>query len=97
MSDRPFLIVEFHAAPGQEPQLEAELQTLASNTRQEAGCVGYDLHVDQNDPASFFFYEQWDSAEALAAHDASAHVRRFISVCGPLLDGPVRMTRLRRI
>lgn len=97
MPDRPFLIVEFHAALGQESQLEAELQNLAAGTRQEAGCVGYDLHVDDADPAAFFFYEQWDSAEALATHDASAHVQHFISICGPLLDGPVRLTRLRRI
>jgi quinol monooxygenase YgiN len=97
VSDRPFLIVEFHAAAGQEPALEEALQTLAAATRLEVGCAGYDLHVDEADPASFFFYEQWESAEALAAHDTSAHVQHFISICGPLLDAPVRLTRLRRI
>jgi quinol monooxygenase YgiN len=52
-------------------------------TRAEAGCIQYDLMQNVEDPVDFTFYEEWASAEALAAHAASAHLARS----RPLLDG----------
>ena len=52
-------------------------------TRQEAGCIQYDLMQNVADPTDFTFYEEWASAEHLAAHSASPHLARS----RPLLEG----------
>ena len=38
---------------------------------QETGCVNYDLHQGIEDPAAFYFYENWETAEQLDAHRES--------------------------
>lgn len=54
-----------------------ELLKLIDNTRQELGCINYDLHQDQHNPAHFVFYENWQSAQALEAHLASKHISEY--------------------
>ena len=46
----------------------------------------------------FFFYENWESAEALDAHLGTPRLRHFAAIMGDLLDdGGLTITRLRRI
>jgi quinol monooxygenase YgiN len=50
------------------------------------------------DPATFFFYENWESAAHLDAHLATPHLVQFAGVAGDLLDeSGLTITRLRRI
>ena len=50
------------------------------------------------DPGAFFFYENWESAEQLDAHLATAHLVRFADIMGDLLDeNGLTLSRLRRI
>ena len=36
---------------------------LIDITRAEEGCINYDLHQDNENPAHFLFYENWKSRE----------------------------------
>jgi len=62
------------AKVGKEKMLETILKTMVDPTRQEAGCIQYDLHRDQSDPRMFVFVEKWKSEKDLQAHLASAHI-----------------------
>lgn len=53
------------------------LQGLVAPTLQEAGCLKYDLHQDLEDPNTFIFVEEWESAEHLKQHGASDHIKAF--------------------
>jgi quinol monooxygenase YgiN len=66
---------------------------LLSPTRAEAGCVNYDLHQSQTDPALFVFYENWTSEAHLDAHSKSPHIQSFRKVAGEILEGPVEITK----
>jgi quinol monooxygenase YgiN len=68
-------------------------------TSKEKGYVNYDLHQGVEDPAWFFFYENWDSVEDLEAHLAAPHLVEFAGRLGELIDesGPLVIERVRRI
>jgi quinol monooxygenase YgiN len=60
--------------------------------------VNYDLHQGVEDPSTFFFYENWESAAQLDAHLATPHLVRFAGMIGDLLDeNGLTITRLQRI
>ena len=65
--------------PGQEEAFIACMAEMFELTRQEAGCISYDLYKPENDPeADFAMVELWESKEALDAHMASEHFQRII-------------------
>ncbi len=92
------VIAYMKAAPGKEDELRAALEALIEPTSREAGYVNYDLHEDVESPGTFFFYENWESAEHLDAHLAAPHLVHFAEIMGDLLDeNGLTITRLRRI
>ena len=75
--DAVALVVMKHAKPGQELLLQAELTALVRPTRNEEGCLLYDLHRSTDVPSDFLFYEIWASREAHAAHKQTPHFLRW--------------------
>jgi quinol monooxygenase YgiN len=75
--DAVALVVMMHAKPGQELLLQAELTALVRPTRNEEGCLLYDLHRSTDVPGDFLFFEIWSSREAHAAHKQTPHFLRW--------------------
>lgn len=67
------------------------LKGLVQETRKEAGCLQYDLHIATDDPASFAFYERWTDKAALDAHIKTPHVSRAFELVPQLADGGVNI------
>jgi len=55
-------------------QVKTALLKLIDITRAEAGCLQYDLHQDNENPAYFTFYERWTSRELWQAHMGNQHL-----------------------
>jgi quinol monooxygenase YgiN len=92
------VIAYMTAAPGKADELRTALEALIEPTGREAGYVNYDLHEDVENPGTFFFYENWESAADLDAHLAAPHLVHFAEIMGDLLDeNGLTITRLRRI
>jgi quinol monooxygenase YgiN len=72
------VVATFQAKPGKESELKTALIGLVAPTRQEAGCINYDLHASPEDPAKFLFHENWTSKEHLDAHLQSAHIKALL-------------------
>jgi quinol monooxygenase YgiN len=86
------------AAPGKREELKVELEAVIEPTVNEDGCVNYDLHQGTEDPDTFVFYENWESAAALDTHMATPHLVRLASIIGGLLDeNGLTINRLHRI
>jgi len=58
--------------------VKAELEKLISVTRAETGCINYDLHQDNDNPAHFMFYENWQSRELWQAHMNNQHLADYV-------------------
>jgi quinol monooxygenase YgiN len=72
------VVATFQARPGKEAELKSFLTDLVAPTRQEAGCLNYDLHISAEDPAKFLFHENWTSRAHLDAHLQSAHIKALL-------------------
>ncbi|MEM1166520.1 MAG: putative quinol monooxygenase [Planctomycetota bacterium] len=71
------IVARIHAHPDRVDLVKAELLRLIPTTRAEAGCLQYDLHQDNEDPAQFLFYETWESRELWLAHMEARHLSAF--------------------
>jgi quinol monooxygenase YgiN len=87
------LVARMRAKPGQEARLRAELQRLVAPTHAEAGCLSYDLHISQSDPALFLFYETWRSQADLDAHFETPHLKALVKILPEMLDGEMELTK----
>ncbi len=57
--------------------VKAELEKLIDITRSEDGCLQYDLHQANDNPAHFMFYENWKSRELWQTHMSAKHLRDY--------------------
>ncbi|WP_136443883.1 putative quinol monooxygenase [Pacificoceanicola onchidii] len=59
--------------------VKAELEKLIEITRAEEGCINYDLHQDNENPAHFMFYENWESRELWQTHMSAPHLAAYMA------------------
>ena len=62
------------AKPGNEKEVEGGLLGLIEPSRQDPGCILYELHRSLDDPRVFVFYETWESRELLGKHLETPHL-----------------------
>ena len=76
--------------------VKRELLKLIEPTRKEDGCIEYNLHQDNEDPAVFIFYETWESLARLESHMNTEHFKNYVNAVGSLIDEKVvhKMTRI---
>ncbi len=77
MSTPLTIVARIEAYPDQVELLKTELQKLVEPTLREPGCMQYDLHQDNLDPAIFLFYENWENRELWQAHMNNSHIADF--------------------
>ncbi len=85
MSEKLVIVARIEANAGQESLVRTALSKLIEPTLKEAGCIQYDLHQDNDDPAQFMFYEIWENRELWQNHLKSPH----ILANGPATEGAI--------
>ena len=68
------VVAEIVAKPGSEDGIRAALSTLAVATRDEAGCLAYEVFESDAAAGTFFTIETWRSPEDMAAHLQTEHL-----------------------
>lgn len=71
------IIAQITAAPGKEALVRQELEKLVPITRQEAGCIQYDLHIDNENPGFFVFFENWETRDLWQTHMGAPHLQKY--------------------
>ena len=71
------MIVKFEVISDKIAFVKKELIKILGPTRNEPGCIRYDLHQDIENPHIFMFYEVWDSVDAWKKHDVQPHIMQF--------------------
>ena len=72
------IVANIRANPDQVDRVKAELEKLVPITRAEKGCIHYDLHRDNDDPAHFMFYETWETRELWQTHMNAPHLAAYM-------------------
>lgn len=82
------IIAYFHVKDGALEQVRALAEELVAKTRQEDGCVRYDMNRSLDDPNYLVMIESWRDAESLAAHGKSEHFTRLVPQIRALCEDP---------
>lgn len=73
------IVANIHANEDKIELVKTELQKLINITRSEAGCLQYDLHQDNENPAHFMFYETWESRDLWQTHMNAPHLAAYMA------------------
>ena len=77
MSKTLTIVASIEAKPDKIDLVKAELQKLIAPTLKEAGCIQYDLHQDNQNPALFLFFENWESRKLWQDHMNNTHLAEY--------------------
>ncbi len=70
-------VVRFTFIPEDRAEVADILRLLTAASRLEVGCVSYIPHHVEGDPDTIVLYEQYRDEDALTAHRASAHFKKY--------------------
>lgn len=76
------VVATIPAKPGSEDAVRGALVALAAASRDEDGCVSYELFESGSAPGTFVTVEVWSGQEALDAHMTSRHVTSALATVG---------------
>jgi quinol monooxygenase YgiN len=93
MSPGCTVIATFFAKPDKREELRDLLMGLVSPTRAEAGCVDYHLHVEEEDPNVFLFYENWRTVGDLDEHLTMPYLAHLRDKVDGLIVRPIHVVR----
>ena len=78
MSQPLVIVAKITANPDQIDFVKSELEKLIPPTLAEPGCIQYDLHQDNENPAVFLFYEIWQTRDLWQDHMNSEHIAALL-------------------
>lgn len=91
------LVAIVRAKTGHEEAVADILKEAVEPSRNEDGCLEYALHEDREVAGRFVFIERWSDADALAAHELTAHFLHLGELLTPHVEGDAEILRLRRL
>ena len=85
MSDKLTIIAKIEAKPEKLDEVKKAVLKLIDPTREEQGCIQYDLHQENQQKEVFIFVENWENQALWEAHMQSEHLQSFIKETEGLL------------
>ena len=79
---------------GSAEQFRPLIAPLVAASGNDRGNRAYSCTQDALNPDVFVFQEEWESDEALEAHMATPHFKRFSAASEPLLAAPMALYKL---
>lgn len=73
------IVANIIAKPDRVEFVKSELEKLVDITRKEKGCLQYDLHQDNENPAHFMFYENWENRDLWQVHVQTQHLKDYMA------------------
>lgn len=83
------VVATIPARPEAVDQIRSALQTLATATREEEGCLAYELFESASAPGVFVTLERWRDQADLDAHLQTPHIAAAFAAADGLLAGDV--------
>lgn len=72
------VVAFMRAKPDEQAAVHDAVMACVGPSRAEDGCLGYDAHVDSEDPALFVIVEHRASADHRERHLHSAHFKALV-------------------
>jgi quinol monooxygenase YgiN len=91
------VFVRLHAGEGNEAAVEEALREVAGPTREEKGCLSFQIFRSVRDRRLFYIHSRWTDTAAFQIHAELAHTVKFLKCVDALLAQPRDVTRTERI
>ncbi len=72
------IVARIEAFTDKADLVKSELTKLIPSTREEPGCIQYDLHQDNDNSSVFLFYENWETRDLWQEHMASLPIKEYL-------------------
>ncbi len=72
--------------PEKKDEFFSALEDFLVPSREEEGCISYDVYQDTQDPDNVIFHEVWKDQEGISYHIGSSHFAAFMGKAGLLLE-----------
>ena len=83
------VIADFEPHEGARAKVESILRDMTNSTRQETGCLQFDLYGNDS---GFTLVERYTDMAAIEAHRQTDHYKAYRAAIVDLLAGPIRVT-----
>ena len=87
------IIARIKAKPDKVEETRELLSRLVEPTRKEAGCLGYELLQNRDDPTEFTFVEEWRDEAAIAGHFETEHIKGALQKFPELAAEPLDLRK----
>jgi quinol monooxygenase YgiN len=77
--DHVVIVSVFVARPETWGDMRYRLEEMVKASREEPGCVRYDMYTDVSQPLRFVFVEEWADGDALAVHNKAPHLDALLA------------------
>ena len=91
------VVATLPAKPESADAMREALTTLVAATRQEQGCLSYDLFESASAPGVFVTVERWRGQDDLDAHLGTAHIAEAMRATTDHLGGDIAIHPLRPV
>ena len=97
MAEPLTLIAFLRAREGAEEELGRRLTALIEPTLREPGCIDYQLHRSNSDPAQWILYENWRSQAALDLHFQMQYLKQMLADFPRLLSKEMELHYMHKV
>jgi len=79
------VIAEITARADKVTEVETILKKIIAPTRQENGCLSYQLFRNNHHGTEFLFIEEWTDEQSIEAHFNTPHIQEALNQAIPFL------------
>jgi quinol monooxygenase YgiN len=91
------LFARFHARAGCGEALYRAILEVRGPTREEPGCLGYQVYRSVRDPDEYCLHTRWRDRAAFEHHAGLPHTQRFVAAVEKLIDHAFHASLTERI
>ena len=91
------VVVEEKIKEGQTGAFVDYMREMIALTKEEDGCIAYDLYEANDGSGAVVLLEMWESKEALEKHMETEHFKKFVPGGEIYKDGPPNIRIFNRL
>ncbi len=95
--DKIVLMARLKVKPEAVEEIKNAALAIVADSRNEAGCINYDVHQSIEDETLFFWHETWANKAALDEHFATTFFGEFFKTVEEIAAEPPQINLTKKI
>ena len=91
------IVAKFKLKSGEKANFIRTAKNLIASSKQEEGCISYNLHEDINDENIMTFIEEWEDKQAIDFHNNTKHFKLIVPKLNTFQEKPAEINLYTKI